>query len=151
MITVKIEIKYNPVKTGSMVHMMFKLFSLVKLIGVNGAEVNIEYTKNNHVSDVSIEHIRKIVSKYLNIDNSDMDIETRKREIVKARQITMYFSKIKTKNSLSYIGSKIGNKDHATVLHAYRTVINEIGTDKNYSKQINNIEKLLIGETIKVM
>ena len=69
--------------------------------------------------------------------------KTRKREIVQARQIAMYFSKSFTKSSLATIGSQIGGKDHATVLHACKTVNNLIDTDKRFRCYIDEIEKKL--------
>lgn len=151
MITVKIEIKYNPVKTGSLVPMLFKLFSLVKLIGINGAKVEVEYFKKHPIQDMDIESIRQTVCNYFKIEESVLDICTRKREVVLGRQVCMYFSKKNTKNSLTTIGRNLGNKDHATVLHAYKTVQNLIDTDKIFKRQINDIEKQLIGKTIKMI
>ena len=69
--------------------------------------------------------------------------KTRKREIVQARQVAMYFSKSLTKSSLATIGAQIGGKDHATVLHACKTVNNLLDTDKHFRNQIEDIEKKL--------
>jgi chromosomal replication initiator protein len=55
----------------------------------------------------------------------------------------MYFSKSLTKYSLASIGSQIGNKDHATVLHACKTVTNLKDTDKNFRQFVEEIEKKL--------
>jgi chromosomal replication initiator protein len=62
---------------------------------------------------------------------------------VQARQIAMYFAKNLTKSSLATIGSQIGGKDHATVLHACKTVNNLIDTDKRFRGYIDEIEKKL--------
>jgi len=55
----------------------------------------------------------------------------------------MYFSKSMTKSSLAAIGSQIGGKDHATVLHACRTVANLKDTDKNFKVYLDEIENRL--------
>jgi len=55
----------------------------------------------------------------------------------------MYFSKILTKNSLSTIGQKCGNRDHTTVLHAYKTVNNLIDTNSQFKIYIDDIDKKL--------
>jgi len=68
-------------------------------------------------------------------------LKTRKREIVQARQLAMFFSKRMTKSSLSSIGLHCGNKDHATVLHACRTVNNLIETDKQFKAYVDELEK----------
>ena len=69
--------------------------------------------------------------------------KTRKREIVQARQLTMYFAKQLTKNSLATIGAQCGNKDHATVLHACRTVNNLAETDKRFRTYVEDLRKKL--------
>ena len=72
-----------------------------------------------------------------------MQSKTRKREIVQARQVSMFFSKNMTKSSLASIGAQIGGKDHATVLHACKTVNNLIETDNRFRLQVDEIEKKL--------
>jgi chromosomal replication initiator protein len=69
--------------------------------------------------------------------------KTRKREIVQARQLAMFFSKKHTKSSLATIGQHCGNKDHATVLHACRTVNNLLETDKQFRVYVEDIDKKL--------
>ena len=60
---------------------------------------------------------------------------------IQARQIAMYFAKSMTKSSLSNIGSHCGGKDHATVLHACRTMNNLMETDKKYKGWVNELQK----------
>ena len=91
--------------------------------------------------DISINYIRKVVCDYFNLPIEAIQTKSRKREIVQARQIAMYFSKKYTKASLSTIGSEIGNKDHATVLYANRTVNNLKDTDKIFKTLLTEIEK----------
>ena len=93
--------------------------------------------------EFSIEYIQRVVSEYFNIDIDVLQSRSRKREIVQARQIAMYFAKSLTKQSLANIGSKIGKKDHATVLHACKTVTNLMDTDKRFKKHINEISRRL--------
>ena len=93
--------------------------------------------------EITIEYIQKIVCDYYKIPIELIQGKTRKREIVQARQVSMFFSKSLTKASLASIGSHIGGKDHATVLHACKTVNNLIDTDKHFRNQINDIEKKL--------
>ena len=71
--------------------------------------------------------------------------KTRKREIVQARQISMYFAKRLTKFSLAKIALETGKKDHATCLHGIKTVNNLMDSDKHFRLQILEIEKQLKG------
>jgi chromosomal replication initiator protein DnaA len=91
--------------------------------------------------EVSIEYIQKIVSEHFNISIEKIQSTTRKKDIVQARQLSMYFAKQLTNYSLSVIGSKCGKKDHATVLHACKVVANSYDTDKKYKELVDELEK----------
>ena len=95
--------------------------------------------------EIHIDSIQKIVCDYLGVPIEIMKSKTRKREVVQARQITMYFAKIFTKSSLANIGMQCGGKDHATVLHATKNVNDLIDTDKRFRKQIEDIENKING------
>ena len=97
----------------------------------------------NTAREVSIEYIQKIVCDYFELPIELLKSKTRKREVVQARQISMYFSKKMTKSSLANIGAHCGGKDHATVLHACRTVINLSETDKQFRVYLEDLEKKL--------
>jgi chromosomal replication initiator protein len=93
--------------------------------------------------EITVEFIQKLVCEYFDIPLEKMHSKTRKREIVQARQLAMYFSKNFTKSSLATIGSKCGNKDHATVLHACKTVKNLFDTDKGFKKYVDELENMI--------
>lgn len=97
--------------------------------------------QNKH--ELTIDYIQKIVCDYFNMPVDSLQSKTRKREVVQARQIAMFFSKTLTKSSLASIGSQIGRKDHATVLHACKTVSNLLDTDKQFKIDVEEIEKRL--------
>ena len=92
---------------------------------------------------ITINYINAIVCKYYNIPIEVLYMKTRKREIVQARQIAMFFAKNLTKDSLQTIGDGIGNKDHATVLHASKTINNLIDTNRQFKLQVEEIERLI--------
>lgn len=94
-------------------------------------------------TEYTIEYIAKVVCDYFKMPVDSLQEKTRKREIVQARQLAMFFSKNLTKFSLSTIGANIGNKDHATVLHACKTVNNLIETDKSFKQCVEEIERRL--------
>lgn len=126
------------------------LVSLLAQSMLNKREITLDLTSKlitklvkNSRRELSIEYISKVVCDYFNMPVDSIQTKTRKREIVQARQITMYFSKNLTKYSLATIGAQIGNKDHATVLHACKTVNNLKDTDKNFRQYVEEIEKKL--------
>ncbi|MBU1370664.1 MAG: chromosomal replication initiator protein DnaA, partial [Bacteroidetes bacterium] len=91
--------------------------------------------------EISIDLIQKVVCDFFGLPVDQINTKTRKREIVQARQLAMYFSKKHTKSSLATIGLHCGNKDHATVLHACKTVSNLIETDKRFQTYVKEIDK----------
>lgn len=126
------------------------LISLLAQSSLNKKNITISLAKEmldkfvkNTAREISIDYIQKVVCDYFDIPIELMKSKTRKREIVQARQLAMFFSKQLTKNSLANIGIHCGNKDHATVLHACKTVNNLIDTDKQFRAYVNDIEKKL--------
>ncbi|MDR0757660.1 MAG: chromosomal replication initiator protein DnaA [Tannerella sp.] len=89
---------------------------------------------------VSIERIIKLVCEHFKMDESLIQTSSRKREIVLARQISMYLAKKYTDYSLAHIGMRIGGKDHATVLHSIKAVENQMETNKSFKAMIESLE-----------
>ncbi len=89
----------------------------------------------------AIDFICEETEKFYEFAPGTIHRKTRKREIVQARQMAMKFSKIYTKNSLAGIGAAIGKKDHATVLHALKTIANLIDTDQSVRTDFNDLDK----------
>jgi chromosomal replication initiator protein len=112
-----------------------------KSITLDLARQMIDKFVKNTTREISIDYIQKVICDYFNLPVELMVSKTRKREIVQARQLAMYFSKKLTKASLATIGLHCGNKDHATVLHACRTVNNLQETDKQFKGYIDELEK----------
>jgi chromosomal replication initiator protein len=124
------------------------LISLVAQSSLNKKSITLELAKQmidkfvkNTAREVSIDYIQKVVCDYFGLPIDMIKSKTRKREVVQARQITMYFAKSFTKSSLANIGMQCGGKDHATVLHACKTVNNLIDTDKRFKAYIVELEK----------
>ena len=87
-----------------------------------------------------------MVCKYLHLDFGRFNSTERTREIAQARQIAMFLAKRHTKAPLTQIGSAIGGRNHATVLHSCKTVQNMIDTDKSFRAQLEDIEKTLLAK-----
>ena len=126
------------------------IISLIAQSSFNKKEITIDLARTivekfvkNTKREVSIDYIQKIVSDYFQMDVDTLQSKTRKRHIVQARQLAMFFAKKLTKASLASIGSQIGKRDHATVLHACKTVDNLSSTDKQFRKYVEDITKKL--------
>jgi len=91
----------------------------------------------------TVEKIRDAVCEYFSLSIDAISTKSRKREVVQARQIAMYLSKQLTKSSLASIGNTIGQRDHATVLHACKIVNDLMDCDKNFRSSVREIEEKL--------
>ena len=98
-----------------------------------------------HVSqkEISVNRITEIVCEYYEIDEKDFSSTKRTREVAQARQVAMYLAKQHTKLPLAAIGSAIGGRNHATVLHSCKSVSNLMDTDKAFKAQIEELEKII--------
>ncbi|MEW7290434.1 chromosomal replication initiator protein DnaA [Aquimarina sp. 2304DJ70-9] len=126
------------------------IISLIAHSSFNKKDITIDLAKaivDNYVKntkrEVSIDYIQKVVSDYFQMDVETLQSKTRKRHIVQARQLAMFFAKKLTKASLASIGTQIGKRDHATVLHACKTVDNLSSTDKQFRKYVEDLGKKL--------
>ena len=124
--------------------------SLVAHSLVCNREVDLELTKrvvNKTVKiekkQITIDKIQNVVSTYFNIELKEIHSKSRKREIVQARQVSMFLSKKYTDYSYAHIGNLVGKRDHATVLHACRTVQDSLDIDKAFRIAMSDIETLL--------
>lgn len=95
---------------------------------------------DNKPKTITVEMIRDAVCDYFNLSVDAISTKSRKMEVVQARQIAMYLSKQMTQKSLSAIGQCIGKRDHATVLHACKKVVDLMETDKQYRRSVEEIE-----------
>jgi chromosomal replication initiator protein len=92
---------------------------------------------------LSIEDIQKRVCEFYSIKMSDLLSSRRVQNIVRARQVAMYLSKILTSKSLPEIGRKFGGKDHTTVLHAVRKVEEICAKDKEFNSDTDILRRSL--------
>ena len=126
------------------------IVSLIAHASLTRVEVDLELAKKvlkNIVreidSEVGIDYIQKTVSDYFHVEQDDLKAKTRKKEIVIARQVAMYFSKDYTNHSLKSIGYHFGGRDHSTVIHALQSVDNMMDTDSKFRYSIDELKKKL--------
>ena len=124
------------------------LISLLAHSTITKKPIDIELTKSiigkivkDTNKEINISYIQEIVSKFFNISINEMKDKARKKEIVIARQVAMYFSKDFTNNSLKSIGFHFGGRDHSTVIHAVQSVNDMIDTDSIFKKNVEEIKK----------
>jgi chromosomal replication initiator protein len=126
------------------------MVSLLAHSTLNKKEIDLPLAKQmlknfikNSSKEISIEYIQKLVCEYFEVPVELLKSQTRKREIVQARQISMYLAKSHTKSSLKSIGMHFGGRDHSTVIYACQTVEDLIDTDKKFRAYVADIQKKL--------
>ncbi len=124
------------------------LVSLIAQSSLNDKHIDIDLARHvvqSFVSGVSkeitIDNIKQLVSEYLKIPVDKIQGKTRKREVVMARQLSMYLAKHHTKSSLKAIGKNFGNRDHSTVIYSCKTVEDLIDTDPLIKDTLQELEK----------
>lgn len=124
------------------------LISLLAQSSLNKKEIDLDLAKKvlkNFVKtsskEITIEAIQKMVCDYFDVSYDKLLQKTRKREIVQARQITMYLAKTFTKNSLKTIGEHFGGRDHTTVIHSCQTVKDLMDTDSSFKESVMDLQQ----------
>ncbi|NLH29921.1 MAG: chromosomal replication initiator protein DnaA, partial [Bacteroidales bacterium] len=112
-------------------------------IDISLAKRVMEQTLKLEKKRITVQKIQDTVCDFFNIKKELVHSASRKREIVQARQVIMYFVKKHTKLSLAQIGAQIGNRNHSTVLHSCNAVKNLAEVDKRFRADIEEIERLL--------
>ncbi len=101
---------------------------------------------------ISMEGIKELVAKELNIELDKVNGKSRKREIVIARQLSMYLCKSFTDKSLKTIGEHFGGKDHSTVIYSCRAIQDMIETDVRFAEKVQQLEhNLKLAQTAGVI
>jgi len=128
---------------GSLISLLAHASLMKREVNVNLAKDILKNFIKKSSKELTIEHIQRLVGDHMNVSIDEIKSKTRKRNIVQARQISMYFSKKLTSSSLCVIGKHFGNRDHSTVIHACQTVNDLKDTDPEYLSKLNEIQKLI--------
>ncbi len=89
--------------------------------------------------NMAIKDVVRIVSEYYKIDELSIYEKIRKKEIVKARQVTMYLLREDFNISYPLIGQKLGGKDHTTVIHSCLKIKSDIKNDPQLLQELEQI------------
>ncbi len=98
---------------------------------------NIKPKKN-----VSIKEVVKIVSDFYNLSEESIYEKTRRKEIVRARQMVMYILREDFNVSYPLIGQKLGGKDHTTVIHSFSKIKNDLKNDSQLGEELEQIRMM---------
>jgi len=89
---------------------------------------------------INAQKIIHTVANFYNLSVKDISSSSRKKEIVKPRQIAMYLLREELKSSFPFIGRKFGGKDHTTAIHSYNKIVKEIKKNEKLEEEIELIK-----------
>ncbi len=114
---------------------------------VNNKQPDIETAKSllkNLLSSprqiVTPKKIIQMVAEFYDLKEKDLLTSSRKKEIVRPRQIAMYLLREELKNSFPFIGRKFNGKDHTTAIHSYKKIVKEVKDNKKLEEEIELIK-----------
>ncbi|MGB9847706.1 MAG: chromosomal replication initiator protein DnaA [Minisyncoccia bacterium] len=122
-----------------------RVLSILKIRKLNPTKENIENLlneiTNQRVMMIAPELIIKTVGEFYNIPEKDLISHSRKKELVKPRQIIMYLLREYLKYSFPTIARKLGGRDHTTIMHAYNKITRELLKNHLLTQEINLIKE----------
>lgn len=122
------------------------LIKLLATSSLNSKDINLDLARRivkeiatDRKVNISIDNITKAVCSAMSVDENKLRDKTRKKEVVLARQLAMYFSKELTQSSLKTIGLHFGGRDHSTVIHACNSIEKMQHDDSNIKTLVENL------------
>jgi chromosomal replication initiator protein len=119
-------------------------------IGLTGDDLTLLNAKpvlrdivTERTAHVDVSDIMELVASYYRLDENALPGRSRKQEIVKARQLAMYFARHLTEKSLGSIGDHFGGRDHSTVIHSIKAVEDRLDTEAGFRHEHDDVERAL--------
>ena len=81
------------------------------------------------------------MAEFYDLKEAELLSVSRKKEIVKPRQVAMFLLRKELKNSFPFIGRRFGGKDHTTAIHAYEKILRETGDNEELNEEISIIKQ----------
>ena len=121
---------------------------LVLRASMSSAPIDVEETKKilSAVAEAprkftSYKKIIRVVAAFYDVSEKDLINRSRRKEIVKPRQIAMYILRDELKCSFPFIGEKLGKKDHTTAIHAYKKVLRDINASPAFDSELKTLKE----------
>ena len=92
---------------------------------------------------VSVEEVVRRIAQYYEIAEKSIYEKTRKKEVVRPRQVIMYILREEFGVSYPSIGEKLGGRDHTTVIHSCEKIKEEVKNNNNLEQELEHIKTLI--------
>ncbi len=93
---------------------------------------------------VNAKKIIQTVAAFYDLKEKDLMSTSRKKEIVRPRQIAMFLLRQELKASFPFIGRRFGGKDHTTAIYAYEKILKEVDKNESLDEEIGLIKQRLL-------
>ena len=93
--------------------------------------------------NIAPKDVIKIIADFYNIEEENIYRKTRKKEIIKPRQVAMYILREDFNISYPSIGEKLGGRDHATIIHSCEKIKNELKTNTSLNQELSQIRAII--------
>lgn len=114
-----------------------------KPLDLNDAKVLLRSAGNASKKAVSVQEVVKMIANFYNIEEASIYEKTRRKEVVRPRQVIMFLLREDFHISFPTIGEKLGGRDHTTVIHSCDKIKNEIRSDSVLNQEIHQIRLML--------
>ena len=114
-----------------------------KPIAVADAKVLLRGAGNTAKKAISVSEVVKTIANFYNIEEASIYEKTRRKEVVRPRQVIMFLLREDFHISFPTIGEKMGGRDHTTVIHSCEKIKNDLHTDSVLSQEIHQIRLML--------
>ena len=129
---------------GVLVSMLAHSTFINSPIDINLARQIVSQVAGFAPTEISIDNIVDLTCRYFQVEQREVFSRSRRREVAMARQVAMYLAKQHTDRSLADIGKAIGNRDHATVIHAVKLIEQTITYNTMLHRAVNEIKNELL-------
>jgi chromosomal replication initiator protein len=136
--------------SGSIRELEGMVNSIICQAQVNGLAPNISDVRQSlraftrPQKNISVKSVVDKVAGFYGIDEESVYEKTRRREVVRPRQVIMYILREDFNISYPTIGTKLGGRDHTTVIHSCEKIKREMVVDSELAKELQNIRTLLV-------
>ncbi|AKM83947.1 TPA: chromosomal replication initiator protein DnaA [Candidatus Campbellbacteria bacterium] len=124
------------------------LNSVICQTQLKGRDLNMSEIKNllkNNVKpkkNVSVKEVVKIIASFYNLEETTIYEKTRRKEVVKPRQVIMYILRKDFNVSYPSIGEKLGGRDHTTVIHSCKKIEDELKDNNLLEQELEQIRSM---------
>jgi len=119
-----------------------------KQVDLKLAKILLKDFTSSKVRIITPKEIIKVVAEFYDVPEKELVSNSRRREVVKPRQVAMYLLREILKSSFPSIGKRFGGKDHTTVIHACEKIAKNLETDEELREEIHLIKQRFVTEEV---